>query len=221
MNTSYGYLKVNEEAVAKILMMYLFDEIPDEYLEGSGTFLGEHGEDLRFVAVFSKEKSEVGDVDLEKVDLEMTCRRKEMDVMVFSRARKMQHNEMEDEDTKKQAGIVGCTYIFENRRWQIQDSENEIHELLKSIRNFPYTYLREKKLKQLTDFLEGYMSYYFLQKGYASSFRRKFTGFLCDKYNRRDTINWHTIIIASCVTEEEGFDRFFELVDEYILKTAL
>ena len=91
-------------------------------------------------------------------------------------------------------------------------------EILLKIKERPSLYLGKKSLTLLHVFLGGYDTCYYdyFEKTAKTSFDG-FEEFIRAKYNAsKSYFNWAGNILNNTKTEEEAFDKFFELYDEFL-----
>ncbi|MGC6768254.1 hypothetical protein [Enterococcus sp. LJL51] len=51
----------------------------------------------------------------------------------------------------------------------------------------------------------------------ACHFYEGFQEYIQQKYNINSSHNWSDIIIFYCTTEEQAFDKFYELLDDFLI----
>jgi len=92
-----------------------------------------------------------------------------------------------------------------------------LYNLLVEIHEQPLKYLRKPTLKYLHTFMSGYlMCLGYLNKQDVIDFYQDFQIFIQNKYEILLTLHYTDIIQFYCVDEEEAFERYFELLDEYV-----
>ena len=94
---------------------------------------------------------------------------------------------------------------------------NNLYNLLLKIRKDPQHFLERPTLKYLHAFMSGYV----VCKNYIDSeahydFYPGFHNYVQDKYHISLTLRDMDIIEFHCNSEEEAFERYFILLDEYI-----
>lgn len=87
---------------------------------------------------------------------------------------------------------------------------DEIIDLLRKIKRRPGLYLGEPSLTKLKFFLDGYVL-----GARCESFSSGFNEWIAKKYNILKSYGWHDIILMESASEEEAFDNFFTLLNEY------
>ena len=90
-----------------------------------------------------------------------------------------------------------------------------IKKLLEDMRKRPGVYFGKKSLDRLATFLSGYRCCVLERDGEAPSDLPGFQEFVAERYNIQSAHHWSDIIQFYCSTEEEAFDTFFELIDEF------
>ena len=94
-------------------------------------------------------------------------------------------------------------------------SEN-ISKLLADMKRRPGVYFGKKSLERLATFLSGYMCCVSERDGVTSEYLPGFQEFIAERYNIRSAHHWSEIIRFFCTTDEEAFDEFYKLLDEFI-----
>jgi len=91
---------------------------------------------------------------------------------------------------------------------------NDYNEILMGIRKRPKMYLGKKSLRNLHMFMEGYkVSMY--RKPCTFIHDEGFMEFIHEKYNDYVTLHYFQVIERHSNSEEEAFDKYFELLDEF------
>ena len=93
-------------------------------------------------------------------------------------------------------------------------SEN-IKKLLNDMRIRPGVYFGKKSLDRLTAFLSGYMCCVHERDGGSTVYLPGFQEFVSERYNIKSAQHWSNIITFFSSTEEDAFDLFYELLDEF------
>lgn len=98
---------------------------------------------------------------------------------------------------------------------------DKLFEMLKKIQKCPRVYLMDKSLTLLSEFINGYM---FCQNDYLGEQSQLFEGFeeyIHKKYNIFTTHSAIQIINFFSVTEDRAFDKFYELLEEFLKEQEL
>ena len=129
----------------------------------------------------------------------------------------------------------------------IMDSDLRMHLfLLSKIRETPRQFLLEKSLAFLTHFIQGYSYRHHVEEWEATTgldftmhceetrhipstrapefakFMRQFYRYVCLHYNQEfSSYSPMTIISMNSNSEEEAFDKYFELLDEFLKKRGI
>lgn len=94
---------------------------------------------------------------------------------------------------------------------------NNLYYLLLEIRKDPYKYLERPTLKYLYTFMSGYIVYMnYINQEVDLAFYQDFQKFIEHKYQINLSMHHTDIIEFYCMDEGEAFDKYFELLDEYI-----
>jgi hypothetical protein len=97
---------------------------------------------------------------------------------------------------------------------------NELYELLKKIKDKPGLYLGKKSLERLHSFLSGYVvCLYDRCNEPCPVLLSGFQEYVQKKYNIASTHSCERIIDFYSTSDEEAFDKYFDLLDEF-LKTS-
>lgn len=98
---------------------------------------------------------------------------------------------------------------------------NELLEILEEIKKRPQLYLGRKSLELLNAFISGF---YVCQCRYQNRhlniteyYLSGFQTFIEQKYNLDTTHSWSSLIRFFCSSDEEAFDKFYVLLNEYLL----
>lgn len=111
---------------------------------------------------------------------------------------------------KKRQGTVLC--LAPTRVYQRQGtSAMNTYELILNIARQPVKYLDGKSLRRLDAFICGHgYGYLFEQDCFEG-----FNDYLYDKYDIHVQRKWSVLIQIHCSSDEEAFDKFIELIQEY------
>jgi len=91
----------------------------------------------------------------------------------------------------------------------------DVKKLLSDMKNRPGVYFGKKSLDRLSTFLSGYICCVSERDGEIGEYLPGFQEFISERYNIRSTHHWSEIIQFYCSTEEEAFDEFYKLLDEF------
>jgi hypothetical protein len=93
-----------------------------------------------------------------------------------------------------------------------------LYELLKDIRTKPGKYIGTKSIVKLRHFLDGiyYVLYYTDENKDSDSFLKGFQEWIEMRYDITSTHHWSSIINFYSNNEADAFDRFYELLDEFL-----
>ena len=92
-----------------------------------------------------------------------------------------------------------------------------LYEKLKKIKIKPEMYLGKKSLTLLKVYIDGYIDRQFeINNTYATSKFWHFSEYVQKYYKIKFNRNWEKIINFFTTNDEEAFDKFFELLDEYL-----
>ncbi len=97
--------------------------------------------------------------------------------------------------------------------------QKKIYDLLMDIRKRPGVYLGQKSLTLLHSFLGGYIVR-LAEEGYTDVYLRGFQNYISNRFNIQSAHSWAHIIRFYSASEAEAFDRFYELLDEYLSKNG-
>jgi len=93
-----------------------------------------------------------------------------------------------------------------------------IYKKLHEIRKNPQMYLGRKSIIILWTYISGYETREWeINLGYSSPFY-KFNDFVARYYNTEINFSWARLITAHTNNEESSFDKFYELLDEFLEK---
>lgn len=90
-----------------------------------------------------------------------------------------------------------------------------INRLLRDVQKNPGIYLGKKSLERLVFFLSGYMYCMDERSESTAHYLPGFQEFIEEYYNIQSVHHWSEIIRFFCVTEEDAFDEFYRLLDEF------
>jgi len=91
----------------------------------------------------------------------------------------------------------------------------KIKRIIENIKATPGLYLGKKSITLLKAFLDGYIEG--IGKGdiyYLSEFQK----FIEDEYPSNMSYSWANLILVNSDSEEEAFDKFFELYNDFSSK---
>ena len=94
--------------------------------------------------------------------------------------------------------------------------EYSLIKLFEMIRKRPKVYLGEKSLSRLSCFINGATYMWREITEYSADFISKFDRFVHQKYNDNTTKRFEGIIQSYSKNDEEAFDTYFELLNEYL-----
>lgn len=92
---------------------------------------------------------------------------------------------------------------------------NNLENLLLKIRTSPNIYIGKKSLEILSAFISGYSVCIYDIKGVYPDYLDGFQEYVECQYNINSSHSWTSIIQRFSNTEEEAFDRFYELLDMF------
>lgn len=92
---------------------------------------------------------------------------------------------------------------------------DEINELLDVLRERPGLFIGKKSLDRLTTFVTGYIHCAYIKDGVMLQFLPGFQEFVENRYGKHSGRNWPHIIEFYSVYEEDAFDKFYDLLDEF------
>lgn len=95
-----------------------------------------------------------------------------------------------------------------------------IFELLQEIRKRPNLYLGKASLELLDAFIGGCSFYCYKANGYYPDFFSGFQKFVQKRYKIQTTQGWWSIIRFFSYTDEEAFNKFFDLLDEFLMTSS-
>ena len=105
--------------------------------------------------------------------------------------------------------------------------DDPLYCILSKVRERPNLYLYEKSLRYLSNFIRGYTcralelnpNYHDCLSGKGPTYGVAFEAFVYDYFKTTDinfTKNWTTIISENSISQAEAFDKFYELLDEFL-----
>ena len=93
----------------------------------------------------------------------------------------------------------------------------KLYKTLKKIKERPGLYLGRKSLMLLDAFLGGYsICCYDLEKKIEADIFDGFQEYIQQRYNIRSTQSWAKIIDFYSLSDEEAFDNFYNLYEEFL-----
>jgi len=94
---------------------------------------------------------------------------------------------------------------------------DKLYYLLLEIREEPYKYLERPTLKYLHSFMSGYIVYRnYIDREIHYDFYQGFSRYIQEKFQIYLSVSDMDIIEFFSTSEEEAFNRYFELLDEYL-----
>lgn len=93
--------------------------------------------------------------------------------------------------------------------------KKEIYDLLMDIKKRPGVYLGQKSLTLLDAFLGGYI-FRLREEGNPDAELRDFQNYIANRFNIRSTHSWAHIIRFYSSSEADAFDRFYELLNDFL-----
>lgn len=94
-------------------------------------------------------------------------------------------------------------------------AEKKVKKLLEDIKSRPGVYFGEKSIRNLTHLLSGYFMGINEFLNTPAILLNNFQQFVENYYNIKTFRHWSDIILFHSATEEDAFDKFFELSDEF------
>jgi len=222
-------IKIDEDETINILLhhyqnifahlhQYFPTEVSKNCEESCGQFFGELRRDFRFVGILSNEKKQDIELFLEKVD-------KKQSGSIYHNLLWQSPHPLEEMTEEVEGNTLGEVCQRKTRRFprniasdksaQGSNFADNVWTLLDDLRMRPEVFFGEKTTTSLQDFLSGFMWGAFALDGVPLDFIEGFQNFLERKYST-DTKDWYKIIKSVCETEEEVFDKFFELIDDFV-----
>lgn len=94
---------------------------------------------------------------------------------------------------------------------------DNLYHLLLQVHKEPYKYLNRPTLDDLYTFISGYIVFMnYIDREIHYDFFQEFQKFIEDKFQINLSLHHTTIIEFYCRDKQEAFDRYFELLDEYL-----
>lgn len=103
------------------------------------------------------------------------------------------------------------------------EPHNDLYDYLQGAKKRPQMYVRNWSIDELQLLCRAYQIALRIQgiNEFGTSFYDAFTDFLQREYGWGCSNAWQKPIRASVNSDEEGFYRFFELVDEFCIKRKI
>ena len=95
------------------------------------------------------------------------------------------------------------------------NANEQIYELLDTIKRDYGLYIGEKSVRRLSHFLSGYTVALNRIYGQTYNFDSDFQKYIEAKYGDKTRHHWSDILCYYHHTDEAAFDNFFELLDEF------
>ncbi|WP_139996541.1 hypothetical protein [Paenibacillus paridis] len=94
-----------------------------------------------------------------------------------------------------------------------------LYKKIQQMRQRPGMYIGKKSLLLLHAYLNGYIAYHNeINKEPNCFFLAEFQEYIQRRFNLYTTHSWADIIISFSLNDEEAFDRFYQLLDDFSLK---
>lgn len=93
---------------------------------------------------------------------------------------------------------------------------NDVDMLLQTIKKRPCLYIGKKSLDRLVTYVSGYMHRAYEAEGVHQEFLPGFQDYIAELYGIHSAHHWSSIIQFYCSYEEEAFDKFYELLDDFL-----
>ena len=93
---------------------------------------------------------------------------------------------------------------------------NEILDVLKLLKQNYLMIIGAKSLNRLAMLISGYAYCIYRNEGKELCFFKEFQNYIQNKYNIQTSQNWSRIIEFFSRTDEEAFDTFYRLLDEFL-----
>ena len=93
---------------------------------------------------------------------------------------------------------------------------DEIMKLLNDFRQNPIPIIGKKSLDKMITYVTGYIHCMHIRDGKSPGFLPGFQKFIDEYYNIDSAYHWSEIIQSFCLSDEEAFDKFFILLDEFM-----
>lgn len=95
---------------------------------------------------------------------------------------------------------------------------DKIIKLLYDIKDRPGVYIGNKSLERLAMFLNGYISCMVEMTNKTTYFLIEIQDYVAQHYNIQFEQHWSEIIKLHTQSEEEAYDKFYELLNEFVKK---
>ncbi len=95
----------------------------------------------------------------------------------------------------------------------------EVYNLLMDIKKRPGVYLGQKSLTLLNAFLGGYI-FRLREEGCSDASLTDFQDYIRDRFNIQSAHGWAHIIRFYSTSEAEAFDRFYELLNDFLAESS-
>ena len=121
---------------------------------------------------------------------------------------------------------LGTYSLTTPQHYHVEESEDlkriSLSVLLQRIRDIPAPYIGKIKLSYLYCFIAGYKSRAIeTDPNYIDCLDfGEFTKFVSEHYKTENGENWHDVILENVTSEEEAFDKFYELFDEFVAQNV-
>ncbi len=93
--------------------------------------------------------------------------------------------------------------------------------LLYRMKQMPGAFFGNKNLGRLSMSIAGYVEgINECERKYHWDFQRQFQEFIDDKYPHNGAYGWADIIAQNSASDEEAFDNFYELLDEFLIENG-
>lgn len=90
-----------------------------------------------------------------------------------------------------------------------------LESALQIIKENPGKYIGKKSLERLDRFIKGYVSCQGREDGTYPEWREKFMEYVQEKYEVKECIGVSDIIRHISLSDEEAFDKYYELLEEF------
>ncbi|MFB9275597.1 hypothetical protein [Cohnella cellulosilytica] len=98
---------------------------------------------------------------------------------------------------------------------------DKVYNQIQQIRQNPIIHLGKRSLHLLKAYLDGYIEYHNeISDKPDYFFLPKFQEFVQERYNISTTHNWVSLISFYSSSEENAFDNFYKLLDEFFSENA-
>jgi hypothetical protein len=94
---------------------------------------------------------------------------------------------------------------------------NDLYEYLSGARQRPSMYVHNLSLMELEAQCHGYETALYCHgiKEFGNNFCKRFRDYLNSRFGWPTCIGWARVIRDACETDEQAWDRFFELLDDF------